>query len=251
MRPILFLWGLLVAFGSQAATIRGRVTGGKGEALIGAVVVVQGTGFSAPVDATGHYEISHVPAGSYSVRASYVGYQETVKAVVLRDEETVKQLDFALQEQAQSLANVTVLGKLNQEEENASRLSEKTADNIVNVISARAIERSPDINAANVLQRVSGVTIQRASGSDGAYAVIRGMEPRYNNTLVNGVKIASPDDKNRFVPLDIVPSDLLKRIEVTKALLPSMEADAIGGTVNLVMKNAPDTTVLKATAAVG
>lgn len=251
MRSILFLGVMLFALGSQAATIRGQVTNGKGEALIGAVVVVEGTGFSAPVDAAGHYEISHLAAGSFAVRVSFVGYQEAHKVVMLRINETVE-LGFVLQAQAQSLSNVTVVGKLNREEDAAARRSEKTADNVINVIAARAIERSPDLNVANVLTRVSGVTVQRpAGGSGGAYASIRGMEPRYNNTLINGVKVASPDAQTRFIPLDIIPSDLIERIEVHKALLPSMEGDAVGGTVNIVTKAAPDTTVLLATASVG
>ena len=251
MRSSLFLWVLLFAFSSQAATIRGRVTGGQNESLIGAVVVVQGTEFSAPVDPSGRYEIRNVPAGRYTVRASYMGYREEVKSVVLAVEQTLT-VDFALQEQAQSLSGVVVTGKLNREEDAASRRSEKTADNVINVIAARAIERSPDINVANVLTRVSGVAVVRAaSGNGGAYAFIRGMEPRYNNTLVNGVKVASPDAQTRFLPLDIIPSDLVQRIEVHKALLPSMEGDAIGGTINIVTKMAPDSTLLLVTAAVG
>ncbi|MFX6702162.1 TonB-dependent receptor plug domain-containing protein, partial [Acinetobacter baumannii] len=66
------------------------------------------------------------------------------------------------------------------------------------------------------------------------------MAPRYNNTLVNGIKIPSPDDKYRFVPMDVFPSDMLERLEVIKALTPNMEGDAIGGTMNLVMKSSPD-----------
>lgn len=250
MRSFLLLALLLLAFGSRAATLRGQVVGPGSDALTGAVVVVQGTAFSTAADAAGRYEIRDVPAGRYTVRASFVGYREMEKAVVLSGDETME-LSFTLQVQAQDLAGVVVTGKLSQEEENASRLSERTADNIINVISSRAIERSPDINAANVLTRVSGITIQRSAGSDGAYAVIRGMEPRYNNTLVNGIKIPSPDSRNRFVPLDIIPSDLLKRIEITKSLVPSMEGDATGGTVNLVMKDAPDTTLFRATASIG
>ena len=250
MRSFLLFALLFLALSSQAATLRGQVVGPGGDALPGAVVVVQGTALSAAADAAGRYEIRDVPAGRYTVRVSFVGYRELEKAVVLSGDE-VAELSFKLQAQAQDLAGVVVTGKLNQEEENASRLSERTADNIINVISSKAIERSPDINAANVLTRVSGINIQRNAGSNGAYAVIRGMEPRYNNTLVNGVKIPSPDSQNRFVSLDIVPSDLLKRIEVTKSLVPSMEGDATGGTVNLVMKDAPDTTLFRATASVG
>jgi len=113
------------------------------------------------------------------------------------------------------------------------------------------MERSPDINAANALTRVSAVTIQRNSGSDEAYAIIRGLEPRYNNTLINGAKVTSPDPVSRFISLSIVPSDLLDRIEVSKTLTPEMEGDAIGGTVNLVFKDAPDHEYLKVNGSVG
>ena len=192
----------------------------------------------------------NLAGGEYEIIVRYIGYKEVQKKITLNENEVLL-LDFKLVEENLNLTNVDVFGTLNKEEETASRLSEKNADNIINVISARAMEKSPDINAANVLQRMSGITIQRTNGGEGGYAIIRGMEPRYNNTLVNGIKIASPDDKNRFVPLDIVPSDLLKRIEVTKSLLPNMEGDAIGGTVNMVMKDAPDTLVLKLTSSVG
>ena len=71
--------------------------------------------------------------------------------------------------------------------------------NVVNVMSAKAIELSPDITVANVIQRMSGVTVERNSSGEGQYAILRGMDKRYNYTLVNGVKIPSPDNKNRFV----------------------------------------------------
>ena len=75
---------------------------------------------------------------------------------------------------------------------------------------------------------------------DGQYAIIRGMDPRYNTTLINGIKIPSPDNKQRYVPLDIFPADLVERIEVFKSLTPDMEGDASGGVINMVMKTAPD-----------
>ncbi len=160
-------------------------------------------------------------------------------------------LNIPLVEKAQSLKLVRVYGKANKESEASSRRSEKNADNITNVISAQAMLRSPDINAANALSRVSGVTIQRNSGSDDAYAIIRGMEPRYNNTLINGVKVTSPDPVSRFISLSIVPSDLLENIEVSKSLTPEMDGDAIGGTVNLVFKDAPQYEYFKANGSIG
>jgi len=68
---------------------------------------------------------------------------------------------------------------------------------------------------------------------------------------VNGIKIPSPDNKNRYVPLDIFPADLLDRLEVTKSLSPNMEGDAIGGAINMVMKDAPSQLTVKANVAAG
>ena len=76
----------------------------------------------------------------------------------------------------------------------------------------------PDVTVANALQRVSGVTVQRSASGEGRYAIIRGMDQRYNSTLVNGIKIPSPDPNFRFVPMDIFPSEMLERLEVIKAL---------------------------------
>ena len=91
---------------------------------------------------------------------------------------------------------------------------------------------------------MSGVTMERNSSGEGQYAFLRGMDKRYNYTLVNGLKIPSPDNKNRFVPLDIFPSELLDRLEVTKSLTADMEGDGIGGAVNMVMKDAPQQRLL-------
>src|SRR5262249_13529831 len=132
-----------------------------------------------------------------------------------------------------------------------TRNLEKHSTQLVNVVSARSMQLLPDITVANVLQRVSGVTIERNNSGEGRYPIIRGMEKRYINTLVNGIKIPSPDDKNRFIPLDLFPSELLERLEVSKSLTPSMEGDAIGGTINLVMKDAPSSAIFQVNASAG
>jgi len=196
----------------------------------------------------GEFELKNIPAGEYRLEITSVGFTDYSQKLLLKDN---SELTIYMNENVQVLGDVQVFTKLNAEQETTSRVSEKKANNIVNIISAEAMRRSPDINAANVLQRVSGVTLQKNSGADEAYAVVRGLEPRYNNTLINGVKIPSPDEKSRFVSLNVVPSDLLQKIEVSKSLLPEMEADAIGGTVNLVMKDAPDSTLFEVTGSIG
>ncbi len=93
---------------------------------------------------------------------------------------------------------------------------------------------------------MSGLSVQRSSNGDPQYAIVRGMDKRYSYTLVNGLKIPSPDNKNRYVPLDIFPAALLERLEVYKSLTADMEGDAIGGGVNMVMKSAPEHFEMKA-----
>lgn len=248
---ILVLFLFTSSFIFAQTVIKGRVFDNSSDTgLTGAFVSLKNTSYKTAAGNNGFFEFRNIPSGTFDIIAEYEGFTPLLKKVEVKQGSTIE-LNLGLKSQSQELERVTVFGKLNRETETSSRISEKNANNITNVISARAMERSPDINAANALQRVSAVTIQRNSGSDEAYAIIRGLEPRYNNTLINGVKVTSPDPSSRFVSLSIVPSDLLQRIEVSKSLLPEMEGDAIGGTVNLIMKDAPDTAVFKALGSIG
>jgi TonB-dependent receptor len=236
---------------AQQAILKGQVIDDKtNEPLTGAYIHFDGQKGGAISDAFGHYSINGFKAGQYKLKVKYVGYLEYEEKIDFTDNQVANRV-IKLTEKSVSLKQVSVYGKNNAESEVSSRRTEKNADNIKNVLSAQAMLRSPDINAANALQRVSAVTIQRNSGSDEAYAIIRGLEPRYNNTLINGVKVTSPDPVSRFISLSIVPSDLLEKIEVSKSLTPEMEGDAIGGTVNLVFKDAPEYEYFKANGSLG
>lgn len=149
-------------------------------------------------------------------------------------------LTLPIEEQSVSLGEAVVMAHNPGRTEAGARGIEKQAVGVINVMSAKAMELSPDITVAAALGRVSGITLERGASGEGQYAILRGMDKRYNYTLVNGVKIPSPDNKNRFVPLDIFPAELLDRMEVSKSLTADLEGDGIGGAVNLVMKDAPD-----------
>jgi TonB-dependent receptor len=236
---------------AQTAAIKGNVFDAvTRDGLPGSDISIPNTNFHKIADTKGNFEFLQIPAGEYDLTISIIGYTTIHRHITLKEGKTL-QLFLGLTQEGKSLEEVTVFGRADREKETGSRDRERTAVNMLNVISSQAMVRSPDINAANVLQRMSGVTIQRNSGGDEAYAVIRGMEPRYSNTLLNGTKIASPDSKNRYVSLSIIPSDILSSIEISKSLTPDMEGDATGGTVNLVVKDAPDKTSFKATASVG
>ncbi len=236
------------------STIKGKIRNKRtGEKLFGAFVVCVNernqTIGSTATDEDGEFKFKALMPGEYKLKVEYVGFDSVFTPVTLGKE--TKEVEIQLVENSGHLVEAKVFGHISQEEEAGARQREKRADNILIVISAKAMERSPDINAANVLQRMCGLTIQRNGGADEAYPIIRGLDPRYNNTLINGIKITSPDDKSRYVPLNIVPSDLLGSIEVHKSLLPEMEGDAIGGSVNMVMKDAPEKEVFKVLGSLG
>jgi len=236
---------------AQTGTIKGKISDSKTKGpLAGAYIHLEHTSTGVAADAEGFYTLVNVTPGHYKIEIEYIGYEECKKEITVSSNQTLT-LDISLETNAKKLKAVSITGKLDLETDAASRSNERNSDNIKNVVSAQAIAKSPDINAANVLQRLSGVTIQRNAGGDDSYAIIRGLEPKYNNTLINGVKVASPDSKSRLVSLSVVPAELLSRIEVSKSLLPEMEGDAIGGTVNMVFKDAPDKKEISATGALG
>lgn len=161
------------------------------------------------------------------------------------------EVNLELEEQSVSLGEAVVMVHNPGRTEAGARGIERKAMNVMNVMSAKAMELSPDLTVGNALARMSGIALEKSASGEGQYAILRGMDKRYNYTLVNGVKIPSPDNKNRFVPLDIFPSEMLDRLEVTKSLTADLEGDGIGGAVNMVMKDAPDRRQLTANASVG
>lgn len=231
---------LFAAAPAFSQTIRGKVTdANNGEPLVGASVILKGTSNKTIVKLDGSYVFKNLKTGDYVVEATYAGYQPASISISVKSATDAAIADLSSVPQSQNLSGVTVSSTVTKSDDNSARRLEQKTDQIVNVFSSKTLQLLPDITVANAIQRVSGVTIEKSSSGEGRYPIIRGMEKRYINTLVNGIKIPSPDNKNRFVPLDLFPSELLERLEVSKSLTPGLEGDAIGGTINLAMKDAP------------
>ncbi|MCE1198160.1 MAG: TonB-dependent receptor [Marinilabiliales bacterium] len=234
----LFFLSLHVSI-AHASFVRGKVTDSKtGEALVGSTIFLKEIKMGTITGLDGSFLLKNVPSGQYRIVCSFLSYETAEKTLTVA-KETTETINFSLSEKSSEIQEVTVTSKSSKSSEVSARQSERYADQVINVVSAKTIELSPDLTVANVMQRVSGVVLERSSSGEGQYAILRGMDKRFNYSMVNGMKIPSPDNKNRFVPLDIFPSELLDRLEVTKSMTANMEADAIGGTVNMVMKEAP------------
>ena len=242
---------VLFANVSQAVSIQGKVSDkNSGELLVGCTIYIDELkkGTSSGFDGT--YNLNNVAPGTYTLVCSYISYKTVSQKIRVANEQVLR-VNYQLEPQNTDIDEVLVTGHQNQSTDISARSSERTSSQVMNVVSAKTIEISPDLTVANVVQRVSGVTLERNNSGDGQYALLRGMDKRFNYTMVNGMKIPSPDNKNRFVPLDIFPSELLDRLEVSKSLTANMEGDGIGGAINMIMKDAPARRQITANLATG
>lgn len=236
---------------SWAGEIRGKVSdSNSGELLVGTTVYIKELNVATSSGFDGSYVLKNIPEGNYTLICSYISYQQKEISVNINQDVPMMEQNFSLLPKDNELEQVNITAMSNKSTDISARFSERHAAQVINVVSAKTIEISPDLNVANVLQRMSGITLDKTS-NDGQYALLRGMDKRYNYTLVNGIKIPSTHNKHRYVSLNMFPSDMVDRIEVTKALTPNMEGDAIGGVVNLIMKNAPEALLIQANASVG
>lgn len=229
---------------TDEVTLQGVVSDADNELAIGAEITLKnmssGTEYQVATGLDGSYTIKIKEIGTYTIDVYYSGFQPISEELTFTNEDFSKTItkNFVLEYSSELLSTVLIVSSTKGTDAGARRL-ERESSNVLNIISAKQIQLSPDITVANVIQRVSGLSIERSSSGDPQYAVIRGMDKRYNNTLVNGIKIPSPDNENRYVPLDIFPAVFLERLDVYKSLTADMEADAIGGTINMAMKDAP------------
>jgi len=252
---LLCLGGLLIVLitSSNAAIVKGKILDSKSnEALIGAVVFNKDNNqVNASAGLDGTYSIKNLAPGTYTIVAQFFGYTTLEKSVVITDANQIVTQDFMMEQQMVNLGQVKVVASGEKGSDNYARSEERNADYVMNVMSAKTIQLLPDITIGDVLQRVSGVVTERSQTGGGKYATIRGMNKQYNYTTIDGVIIPSPDYGNRYVPMDLFPSEMVERLEVIKSLTPDMEGSAIGGAMNLVLKDAPDAFIFSADAATG
>jgi TonB-dependent receptor len=215
-------------------TIRGTVADSVShERLVGVNVFVVGTSLGNPTNIEGQYRITRIPSGSITVRASYLGYRTKDLRLDITGDTT---LNFGLVpdviEGEEILVTAQARGQI------AAMNQQINATTIVNVISEEKIQELPDVNAAEAIGRLPGVSILR-SGGEANKVILRGMSDKFTSITVDGVRIAATDANERGVDLSTISQGSLSGIEVFKALTSDKDAEAIAGSVNLVTRKAP------------
>ncbi|HEY9186715.1 MAG TPA: TonB-dependent receptor [Ignavibacteria bacterium] len=205
--------------------------------MVGGIVHLRGTALGSNVDREGNYRITGVPAGTYTVRVSYIGYKnKELSVTVPQGSKEVIKLNVLLSPDAVEGETIIVYGQ--QRGQQVAINQQISANTMVNVVSEEKIQELPDVNAAEVIGRMPGVSVQR-SGGEANKIVLRGLSDKFGAITIDGVRIATTDANSRGVDLSTISQGSLAGIELYKALTPDKDADAIAGTVNLVTRKAP------------
>src|SRR5690606_8191538 len=206
------------------------------EPLTGATVFIKNKPEVYSTDENGKFEITGINQERIVIVIQYLGYLETETAIDFKKSPEQK-ITIELAPNDYLLSEVVVEGIASGQIK--AMIEMKQADNIKNIVNAAQILTFPDLNAAEVMQRIPGITLQRDQG-EGRFVQLRGTPPELTNFNINGEQIPSPQGSYRYVGRDIIPSDQIKAVEVTKVLTPDMEGDGIGGSVNIKTKTAEE-----------
>lgn len=238
----------VVVLSAQTGKVRGVVTDELGLGMPGANVYLENMAAAAITDADGDYTLFNAPAGAHTLVISYIGYGTVRQPITVEAGATVR-FDASLTPGVDMGVSVLVLGDRLKGQAKALNQQRNSA-NITNIVAADQIGRFPDANIGDAMKRIPGITMQNDQG-EARDIIIRGMAPQLNAVTLNGERIPSAEGDNRRIQMDLIPSDMIQTIEVNKAVLPDMDADAIGGSVNLVTRRAPKDLRISGTAASG
>jgi TonB-dependent receptor len=203
----------------------------NGQPVFGATVRIGDKGAITGMD--GAFSLL-LPTGSYTATISYMGYgTKEISGVTVKASETFP-LNATLKRGKGQLAGVVVKGAARKESINALLLRQKNAAEVSNGISAEQIARTPDKNIGESLKRISGV-----SSVDNKFILVRGNGERYNTAMLDGTVLPSTEAQSRNFSFDMIPSNLVDNVIVSKTVTPDMNASFGGGLIQINTKDIP------------
>ena len=237
---IIALWGFVCSITVSAAvfaqgngTVSGQILDRNQLPVEGALIFVEQLGLKTTTASDGRYRFGAVAAGNYTLVVDYLGQEEFKKEIsVVAGETTQADIQFGGDFQLEELIVTAVAQK------NALN-KERAADNFKTVVASDAIAGFPDYNVAESLSRLPGLSVDRSEG-EGTEVIVRGLGTEFNQVTLEGATIPNTQSGNSGLELDILPSDILEDVEVSKTLTPDMDGDSIGGRIRLRALNAFD-----------
>lgn len=214
---------------NRRGTITGTVLDKDGFPIPGATVVIPSmSGKGTSTDLKGNFTLTDVPVRTLLVEVSCISYQKVRVSDVKVTGGKSTPLDVILQDETENLAEVVVTATYNKASANALFAKQKNMVAMSDGISADLIKKTSDNNMAQVLRRVSGVTID-----NGKYINVRGMGERYNNVQLNGASLPSTEPNRRNFAFDVIPSGLVDNVTIAKTFTPDLPGEFTGGLVEV------------------
>ncbi|MDB6442685.1 TonB-dependent receptor [Pseudomonas sp. 21TX0197] len=164
--------------------------------------------------------------------AGLVGFTFTALAMAIASERL-----NAAEQSAGATEHVEVVGQAASIDQ--ALKEQRSADSIKSVVHADGVAQLPDENVAEAVQRLPGVAVERDQG-EGRFVSVRGLGPDLNSVTINGTLVPAPESERRAVALDVLPSELVQSLSVIKTLTPDMDANSLGGTVDVKSLSAFD-----------
>ena len=231
---------------NKQGTVRGRIVDGSKQILPGASIYIDKLHTGVTSDINGFYTLPNLDPGTYTLKVSYVGYDPVLINITIPEGKTLEK-DVVMKEGVE-LQEVVIGGAL--QGQNRAINAQKSNLGITNIVSADQVGKFPDSNIGDALKRISGINVQYDQG-EARFGQVRGTSADLSSVTINGNRIPSAEGDTRNVQLDLIPADMVQTIEVNKVITPDMDADAIGGSINLVTKNSPYKRIISATAGSG
>ncbi|MBU2950689.1 TonB-dependent receptor [Tamlana agarivorans] len=232
---------------AQNGNIQGKVIDENGLSVPFSNVIIEALSKGNLSNEDGKFTIVGVPEGKHAIKVTYIGYTTAEKNVTVTAGQTAE-VTIVIRPSSVALEDVLITG-YNSGQAKALN-AQKNKANITNIVSTDQIGKFPDANIGDAVKRIPGITMQVDQG-EARNIIVRGLAPQLNAVTLNGSRIPSAEGDNRNVQMDLIPADMIQLIEVTKALTPDMDADALGGAVNLVTRTSPEGFRLSATAGSG
>jgi TonB-dependent receptor len=229
--------GALVANMAMAdGRVQGRISAASGNInLNGALVRIEELNLQVVSEDGGRFSFPSIKAGEYTLSVQYLGAAPVKKRITVAEGDLLQ--NIVLQKESTEMEELVVVGQVAAIGSALNR--QRASDAIVSIVSSDAIGQFPDSNVSEALQRVPGVSIERDQG-EGRYVRVRGLGPDFNAVTINGMNVPSPDADRRAVALDVIPSDLLESLEVSKTVTPDQDANSLGGAIEVKSLSAFD-----------
>ena len=240
MKSKLLFFLLLIVLSGNVLAQSGRITGkvinaSSGQALSGANITLVEKSKTVSADMNGAFNFNKLDSGTYSLKCSYVGYREKIIEEIVLKRNDVSNITISLEEKKATQNEVVITATRSRaaRESVASLLvAQKNSASVSDGISAESIKKTPDRSTSDVLKRVSGASIQ-----EDRFAIIRGLNDRYNAAFINDAPLPSTESDRKAFAFDIFPSAILDNLVIYKTATPDKSGEFAGGIIDITTKS--------------